>query len=209
MLHSGSLRTACLLVILPILLALSSCTTNTTLVDRNWQAHQSLVANTNEWTLQGRLNIRQENSSDTVSINWQQAQQNFEINLSGALGIGATNISGNQQYITLQQGNNELIEMSNLGELSREYLGYEFPAEALLYWVRGIPAPDRTATMEFNDNQLLTSLSQEDSLGNHWQLEYDRYQDNNGLSLPGRIRMNHPDYRLTFIIQSWQIQAAN
>ncbi|MFT5320214.1 MAG: hypothetical protein ACI934_000345, partial [Pseudohongiellaceae bacterium] len=38
---------------------------------------------------------------------------------------------------------------------------------------------------------------------------YDRYQESDGLNLPGRIRMSHPDYLLTFIIQSWQIEAGS
>lgn len=203
MFHIRSARTAYLLI---FSLLLASCTTSNSLTDRNWQVHQSLISNTKYWTLQGRLNIRQANNSDTVSINWQQSEEEFEINLSGALGIGATTISGNQNIISLQQGNESPIEASNIGQLSRPYLGYEFPAEALLYWVRGIPSPDSPASIELNENQLLASLSQRDAQGNDWQIEYDRYQDSNGLSLPGRIRMSHPDYLLTFIIQSWQVQ---
>lgn len=206
MLHSRSGRRTYLLI---FCLLLGSCTTSNTLIDRNWQSHQTLVSNASSWTLQGRLNIRQANNSNTVSINWQQMLQNFEINLSGALGIGATMISGNQDSISLQQGNEIPIEAANLGELSRDYLGYEFPAEALQYWVRGIPSPNNPATMEFNENQLLESLNQTDAQGNNWLLEYDRYQESGGLSLPGRIRMSHPDYLLTFIIQSWQIQVGS
>jgi outer membrane lipoprotein LolB len=206
MLHFRSARTTYLLI---ICLLLISCTTNNTLIDRNWQSHQTLVSNASSWTLQGRLNIRQSNNSDTVSINWQQMVQEFEINLSGAFGIGATMISGNQNSIRLQQGNENPIGAANLSELSRDYLGYEFPAEALQYWVRGIPSPDNPATMELNENQLLASLSQRDAQGNNWLLEYDRYQESGGLNLPGRIRMSHPEYLLTFIIQSWQIQAGN
>ena len=203
MLHTRSARTTYLLI---FSLLLASCTTSSSLTDRNWQVHQSLISNTSYWTLQGRLNIRQANNSDTVSINWQQREQDFEINLSGALGIGATTISGNQNFTSLQQGNENPVEAANIGELSRSYLGYELPTEALLYWVRGIPSPNSPASMEFNENQLLASLSQRDAQGNNWQLEYDRYQDSDGLSLPGRIRMSHPDYLLTFIIQSWQVQ---
>ena len=190
-------------------LLLGSCTTSQNLIDRNWQTHQLLVSNTNSWTLQGRLNIRQANNSDTVSINWQQMAQSFEINLSGALGLGATMISGNQDAIILQQGNENFIEATDLGNLSRDYLGYEFPAEALQYWVRGIPSPDSPATMELNENQLLESLTQRDAQGNSWLLEYDRYQESDGLNLPGRIRMRHPEYLLTLIIQSWQIQTGS
>lgn len=187
-------------------LLLFSCTTSTTLIDREWQVHKTLITNTSSWTLQGRLNIRQSNNSDTVSINWQQMEQDFEINLSGALGIGATTINGNQNFIRLQQGNENPIEAASMNELSLNYLGYEFPTEALQYWVRGIPSPSSSSVLEFNETQLLASLRQKDAQGNDWQLDYDRYQESAGLSLPGRIRMSHPDYQLTFIIQSWQLQ---
>ena len=204
-----SLRSVRTAFILCLSLLAISCTTSSKLNNRNWQDHQALVEATTQWTLQGRLNIRQSNNSDTVSINWQQQEQQFEINLSGALGLGATMISGNQTMIRLQRDNEDPILAANLSELSRDYLGYEFPAEALYYWIRGIPSPDSTAALEFDENQLLTNLSQRDAQGNNWQLIYDRYQDAEGLSLPARIRMTHPDYRLTFIIQSWQISPGN
>ncbi len=71
-------------------------------------------------------------------------------------------IRGNQHSIRLQQGNEAPIEADSLSELSRGYLGYEFPTEALQYWVRGIPSPGSSpATMEFNENQLLASLKPE------------------------------------------------
>lgn len=204
--HFRLIRTTHLLI---ISLLLVSCTTSNTLIDREWQVHQTFIANTSYWTLKGRLNIRQANNSNTVSINWKQMGQDFEINLSGALGIGATMISGNQNFIRLQQGNENPIEAENMDELSRNHLGYGFPAEALHYWVRGIPSPDSPAVIELDENQLLASLNQRDARGDNWQLKYDRYHNRDGLSLPGRIRVSHPDYLLTFIIESWKIQAGD
>lgn len=204
-----SCRSARAAFILVLGLLVTTCSTSNILNNRDWQTHQALISSADQWTLQGRLNIRQGNNSDTVSINWQQVDQDFEINLSGALGLGATLISSNQNIIRLQRANEEPIEALSLGELSRDYLGYEFPAEALYYWVRGIPAPGSSADLELDENQLLASLSQRDSLGNNWRLVYDRYRNNDGLNMPGRIRMTHPDYQLTFIIQSWQISPGN
>ncbi len=192
--------------ILFLSLLLSSCGTSSLLNNSSWETHQNLVSSSTTWTLRGRLNIRQNDRSDTVSINWQQNQEAFEINLSGALGLGSTIIIGDQQRIRLQRGNEEPILAANLMELSRDYLGYEFPTNALIYWVRGIPAPSNLFTLVLNDEQRLASLTQQDSIGNTWQLEYDRYRNIDDLDLPGRIRMQHPEYRLTFIIQSWQVE---
>tara|TARA_R110002110_G_scaffold301156_1_gene515210 strand:+ start:175765 stop:176340 length:576 start_codon:yes stop_codon:yes gene_type:complete len=182
----------------------TACQTGTPLADSNWPAHRSQIETLNDWILQGRLNIRQQASSDTVSINWQQADDRFTINLSGALGLGATLISGDANAIRLERANEVPIIAGSLRELSRDYLGYEFPAQALYYWVRGIPTPDSQADISLNEAQLLATLNQTDSQGIRWQLEYDRYSNVSGVNLPGRIRMTHPDYRLTLIIQDWQ-----
>lgn len=201
----SSSRSVRVIALLCFAVLLQACTTPGTLTDRNWQMHRDLVAATTDWTLQGRLNIRQDNSSDTVTINWQQLGQDFEINLSGRLGLGATLISGNASMIRMQRGNEEPVLAANLSDLSRDLLGYEFPADSLFYWTRGIPAPGNPASLELNEQQLLGVLNQRDSQGNNWRLEYDRYQNYQGLSLPGRIRMTHTGYQLTLIIQDWQL----
>jgi outer membrane lipoprotein LolB len=189
-------------------LIIAACQSNTgVLISREWEDHRYLMETLSTWTLQGRLNIRQQNNSDTVSVNWQQQEQDFVINLSGVFGLGATMISGDQYSIRLERGNEEVLTAASLNEFTREVIGYEFPAEVLYYWVRGIPAPDRPADIELNDQQLLSVLRQIDSQGNTWQLEYDRYTVTDGHSLPGRIRMSQADYRLTLLIQDWQFSA--
>lgn len=198
---SALIRAASLLC---LSMLVTACQTGTPLADSNWPAHRSQIETLNDWILQGRLNIRQQASSDTVSINWQQADDRFTINLSGTLGLGATLISGDANAIRLERANEVPIIAGSLRELSRDYLGYEFPAQALYYWVRGIPTPDSQADISLNEAQLLATLNQTDSQGIRWQLEYDRYSNVSGVNLPGRIRMTHPDYRLTLIIQDWQ-----
>lgn len=188
-------------------LLLVACQSNPALQSRNWENHRFLVENQSSWILKGRLNIRQQNSSDTVAINWQQFEDSFEINLNGTLGLGATTISGNPQGVRLQRANEETIMADSLRDFTRDYLAFEFPAEVLYYWIRGIPAPETTADIELNEQELLQVLRQADSLGRLWQLEYDRYQSVEGLSLPGRIRMSQADYQLTLLIQDWQLGA--
>ncbi len=177
------------------------------LISRNWEDHRYSMESLSTWTLQGRLNIRQQDNSDTVSINWQQQEQEFLINLSGVFGLGATMIIGDEGGIRMQRGNEAPLTASSLNEFTRDVIGYEFPAEVLYFWVRGIPAPGRPADIELNEQQLLSVLRQVDSQGNIWQLEYDRYELNEGHRLPGRIRMTQSDYRLTLLIQDWQLNA--
>ncbi len=92
--HSSArlLRT---IVAVTSLLWLASCaiSSNTGPTDPDWLRHQESVLALSDWELSGRLNVRQQNASDTVSINWQQQDQNFEIRFSGTLGLGAVEVT--------------------------------------------------------------------------------------------------------------------
>ncbi len=190
-----------------LIMLLAACQSNAVLQLRNWENHRFLVENQSSWTLQGRLNIREQNNSNTVAIHWQQFENSFEINLNGTLGLAATTISGNSKGVSLQRANEETVWADSLRDFTRDFMAFEFPAEVLYYWIRGIPAPGSTADIELNEQELLQVLRQSDSLGRLWQLKYDRYQSAEGLSLPGRIHMSQADYELTLLIQYWQLDA--
>lgn len=165
----------------------------------SWEQHQSRVQALDSWQLGGRLNIRTETASDTINLLWDQREDLYEINLNGPLGMGSVRINSTGSYIVIEKSGEEPLYTRNLADISVDYLGYEFPADELYYWIRGIPAPDSDSTVTLNDDRLLATLSQ-----GPWQLEYDRYQAHEGLNLPGRIRMEHPPYRLTFLINRWE-----
>ena len=167
--------------------------------------HFQLLAQMENWSLRGRLNIRSGESSDTININWQQAQDEFEINLSGTLGLGAVRISGKPGRVVIEKAGEAPIIASTLQEISSDILGYAFPASSLLYWIKGIPAPGSKADISRNAEGFVATLSQLDRQGTRWELQYDRYQNINHHILPGRIRLEQSPYRLTFVVNSWGI----
>ena len=74
------------------------------------------------------------------------------------------------------------------------------PVQRIRYWIRGIPAPQSSATETKNEKGLVSNISQDD-----WEIELDRYHDVNKLPLPGRIKINRQDTRITLIISQWSI----
>ncbi len=190
------------------LLWLASCATssnNTGPIDPDWLQHQESVLALADWELSGRLNVRQQNASDTVSINWQQQEQNFEIRFSGTLGLGAVQVHGSPDEVVVEKAGTEPVVLPDLQALTRNYLGYDFPAAQLLFWVRGIPAPTNIITTSLNADLMLEKLVQADATGRRWELEYDRYQQTADAWLPGRIRVNSEDIQLTFLINEWLV----
>jgi len=169
------------------------------------EGYRQAVANLENWSLRGRLNIRRGNDSDTVNLQWEQTGPAFDISLSGTLGLGAVHINGDDRSVMIEKAGEDPVVADSLEDFSSDYLGYTFPARELLYWVRGLAAPgDRTAGT-LNSEGLTATLSQADSRGRRWELQYDRYRDIDGIILPGRISLEQSPYRLTFIISDWTV----
>lgn len=190
-------------------LFLNSCTSLTPESSMSSSENDQLLAQLESWSLRGRLNIRRGESSDTININWQQAEEEFDINLSGTLGLGAVRINGKPGRVVIEKAGEAPIIANSLQEISSDILGYAFPASSLLYWIKGLPAPDNRADISRNAEGFVATLSQLDRQGARWELQYDRYQNVDNHILPGRIRLEQPPYRLTFVVNSWGIMADN
>ena len=161
------------------------------------------------WSLRGRLNIRSNTGSETININWQQTQTDYAINLSGTLGLGAVQITGGAEGIIVEKAGEAPLRAQSLEAVTTEMLGYAFPASELMYWIRGMPKPDREVRTQRNPQGLTSTLSQQDANGQNWELEYDRYREVENVFLPGRILLERGPYLLTFIISSWEIPKGN
>jgi outer membrane lipoprotein LolB len=175
-----------------------------------WAQHQASVSAIEAWQLRGRLNVRQQRSNDTVNINWEQrdaTSRNFDIRLSGTLGLGAMAVHGDASGVVVEKSGEEPLHLADLSELSRVYLDFDFPAANLLYWVRGLPVPDLSATASWTTAGRLATLEQTDHEGRHWTLSFDRYDEDTSPALPGRIRLTQDDLQLTFLINAWQFPA--
>ena len=203
----NNLRLLCLLPCLALLLG--GCAVNTGVTgpgNAGFEAHRVAVLAAGAWRLEGRLNIRQQQQSDTVSIRWQQQGDTFDITLSSTmLGLGTTQVSGGNGEVLVEKAGEAPVTLPDLQALTRDYLAFDFPAANLLYWVRGLPAPGLPAATTFDDNDLLASLTQQDSSGQRWQLTFDRYTAVDALVMPGRIRMSSDSVQLTFLVGEWQL----
>ena len=78
-------------------------------------------------------------------------------------------------------------------------LGWQLPVSNLLWWIRGLPAPDSRSRVSLDGNGRLATLQQDD-----WHVEYLGYAEENGLTLPSRIKLEGRDLQITLVIKDWQ-----
>ena len=164
-----------------------------------WQTHRKAVTPFDSWTLQGKLGVRAPNESGSGTLLWLQQQDNYDIRLSGPLGRGATRIQGNDDRVTLDIAGQQQTSARSAGALLEQQVGWRLPVEHLLWWVRGLPAPDSPSRLQLNPDSQLARLSQAG-----WTVEYSRYQQIDGMQLPQRLQLSGHNMLLTLVITRWE-----
>lgn len=168
-----------------------------------WQRHYQQTSQLDAWEISGKLAMRSEVQSGSGVLFWLQRQDYFDIRVSGPLGQGSTRLTGRHGEVRLTTPQLDLQAASG-EQLMQEQLGWSLPVNNLLWWVRGLPAPDSKYQLQLNENSLAGQLEQDG-----WQLEFVRYQQlADGSRLPERIQLQGPQLQLTLLVKQWQPRTA-
>ena len=152
--------------------------------------------------LSGKLGFRNAQEAFSIAVNdWKQTADRYELQLSSTfLGLGSVTIAGSPSWIEIQESGEEPLQSPYPNEALTELLGMPLPVQRIRYWIRGIPAPQSAAKETKNELGLVSKIIQD-----NWVIELDRYHDVNGLPLPGRIKINRDDTRITLAVTQWSI----
>ena len=94
----------------------------------------------NQFTIQGKLGVKTPQQSGSAFFVWQQNQQNFDIELSGMLGIGKTVIQGKPGEVTLNSAKTGELSAETPEELLARATGWQAPITHMIDWVQAKPA---------------------------------------------------------------------
>lgn len=148
-----------------------------------------------DWQLSGKVGLRGDKLAESAYINWTQCGGDYTIKLTGALGQGAAQIfhQGDNTELRLRD---RVVQGSDAQALLTEQLGWPIPVDQLVYWVRGLPAPNT----RFRINAEANGFNQ---LG--WQLYYPRTTAAAAYTLPEKVVAYHPKLNVTLIIRDWRL----
>lgn len=169
-------------------------------VNAAWEQRQQVLNELEEWSIQGSLHVRDNQDSQSARIRWWQQQESFQVNLWGTFNIGATEISGTAERVTVTQAGEPPFISEEPEMLFYEQLGFELPIHYLHYWIKGMPFPDVDAALTFGELNQVTSLNQ-----NGWQVQYLAYTNYGLASLPTRIRLSKSPLRLDLVRLDWTL----
>ncbi|MDF1624278.1 MAG: lipoprotein insertase outer membrane protein LolB [Pseudohongiella nitratireducens] len=165
-----------------------------------WEQRQQVLNQLQEWSIQGSLHVRDNQDSQSARIRWWQQQEEFQVNLWGTFNIGATEISGTAERVTVIQAGEPPFISEEPEMLFYDQLGFELPIHYLHYWIKGAPFPGMAAELTFGELNQVSSLNQ-----NGWQVQYLAYTNYGLASLPTRIRLSKSPLRLDLVRLNWTL----
>ena len=165
----------------------------------DWKAHKAHISEIDGWQISGKIGIQAPQDSGSGTLFWLQRQGYFDIRLSGPLGRGATRLTGRPDAVALEVAGQGRFEAESPEALVESQLGWQLPVSHLLYWVRGLPAPDSRSRIALDPNGRLASLQQDG-----WDVQYLGYTEEDGYTLPNRIKLAGRDLKITLVVKDWQ-----
>lgn len=166
---------------------------------QDWKTHKAQISEIDGWQINGKIGIRAPQDSGSGTLFWLQRQDYFDIRLSGPLGRGATRLTGRPDAVSLEVAGQGRFEAESPEALVESQLGWQLPVSNLLWWIRGLPAPDSRSHVELDGNGRLAHLQQDG-----WDVQYLDYSDENGFALPSRIKLVGRDLQITLVVKDWQ-----
>lgn len=152
----------------------------------------------NQFNLQGKIGVRTPQQSGSAFFTWVQQQQDFDIELTGILGVGKTQIQGRSGVVTLNSAKTGKITASTPEELLERATGWQAPITHIVSWVQGKPATTSAKTTQ--DAQGRISTINED--GWNIQLSYEDNQNQPNRLVLTQLLENNKENRITMVIQS-------
>ena len=166
------------------------------------QIHANQMQKIRSFVIKGRIGVQTNtNEGGSASLNWEQHQETFHIHLSSPLGQTIFDLTGNDHSVALQTAEGEHLSAATPEALLTLKTGWHMPVTNLVYWIRGIPVPDKPLYTKYDDYGRLAELIQPPD----WRIEYQDYQMVNGLALPQRMTLTSPTVKLKLLISSWQL----
>jgi len=164
-----------------------------------WRINKEQLASLDGWQINGKVGIRAPKDSGSGTLFWLQRQDYYDIRLSGPLGRGAARLTGRPGAVSLEVANQGRYDAQDPETLLKDQLGWKLPVSHLVWWVRGLPAPDTKSSLTLDADSRLSNLEQDG-----WQIEYLSYTQQNGYWLPERMKLHGQDLDVTLVIKDWQ-----
>ena len=155
------------------------------------------VGKLEQWHVDGKIAVYMDKKNHSGNLTWRQNNNIFDLLITGPLGQGYLHIEGRPGWVVATTAE-EQIQTTNIEDLFAHHFEWTLPLRELHYWVRGIASPTSDAKFHFADNGELVRMEQAG-----WQINYRRYTQVSGLTLPNKITLKGNHIELKLVLKNW------
>ena len=138
--------------------------------EKLWEARNTQLQNVSQFLMQARASYGRL-MPVKADLRWQQnADDTFEIRVSGPFGVGATTISGRPDSVEVRTRNGT-YQSNDPEQWIQAKMGWTLPLAGLRFWALGVPSPHSDAEVDL-DREGRALLLEQDG----WTLNYTEYQ---------------------------------
>ena len=149
----------------------------------------------------GRVSVKDEKQGFSGGIHWHHTDTGDEILLLSPLGQAVAQIQRNTEGIRLTTSEQKVYYAADVGDLTKQVLGWHLPLMGLQYWVQSMNSPATIAAMDRDSDGRIVAIRQDD-----WEITYSSYFPPERLQTarPRVLVLNRGDLRIKLVIDQWK-----
>lgn len=155
-----------------------------------------------KWILEARFAVSDGRGGGNASLHWRQDGERFDLTVRTPVTGRAWRLYGKGRELTLEGAAAEPLRGVEAETVLARELGWEAPLTELMYWVRGLRAPDAEADLSFDALGRPATLRQ-----SGWQIEYRDWFADRDLWLPRKVFATRGKARVRLFVEEWSVEA--
>jgi outer membrane lipoprotein LolB len=148
------------------------------------------------WKLTGRIGITTAQESNSASFSWEKNRDTLELRIYGSFGVTYAHLISKPGQASIELSDDEVYHDTDAERLLWQTTGWQIPVNQMQYWILGIPT--QAPSFELDSLGYLAKLNY-----GYWRVDYLAYQPFDGLIMPKKLRVTHPEITLKFSIHDW------
>jgi len=150
------------------------------------------------WFLKARVAIKTPEENVSANLEWRNDSDDFDFHIYGLFGATYTHLIQQDDKATLKLPEDKIYYSDNAQRLMRQNLGWDFPIDALSFWIKGLPSGKAEESLTRDPQGQLQNIKFRD-----WKVEFSRYQSYSGYLMPRMIKATHPQMSLRIAVKKW------
>lgn len=171
-----------------------------------WNKRQQQFSKMASWNMKGKVAMRYKVDNWSFGVDWlQQGKNSSVINIKNPFtGATVALLTQKNNKVSMKASDGKIYQDTNAERLLKKQTGIELPLEGLIYWARGITAPQYPKGTTILD---LMGRPKQISQAN-WLIKYRSYKGNAYNSLPKKIILTRKKdaVYVNMVAKKWNIK---